>query len=335
MGKRITFNKTGYEPFIDFIKAYAIICVLLGHTFPYLHETGYSLWYGMQVPLFLLVQCFHCFKQDKPSLSIKKVVLRVLFPFLFIQILLLVIILCKGKDQNTNVILGNFIMYGGSGPGAYYPWIYLQFAILLPIVKPWFDKSSKSQIAIVSIAVCASLEIFSAIINLPDFVYRLLAARYIFLAYFGWVWVHDGIVINRKTLFLSFLSMIAIIYFDYYYVNTEPLFYNTSWRTHRWPCYYYVAILLTYLLYLIYHTNRIRCIERATKMLARCSYEIFLIQMAVIALCPSFNFIANTPARSITKFILIWWISIVGGYFFNIIYNKFTKSIIRHRDDKV
>ena len=329
MGKRITFNKTGYEPFIDFIKAYAIICVLLGHTFPYLHETGYSLWYGMQVPLFVLVQCFHCFKQERPSFSIKKVFWRVFLPFLFIQVFLLAIFFCKDKEHNINIVLGSFIMYGGKGPGAYYPWVYIQFAILLPIIKLWYDKGSKLQIAIVSIAVCAILEVFFAIINLPDFVYRLLAVRYFFLAYLGWIWVHDGIVINKKTLLLSFLSMLAIIYFDYCYVNTEPLFYNTSWRTHRWPCYFYVAILFTYILYLIYHTNRIRCIERTTKMLARCSYEIFLMQMAVIALCPNFKFIANPHARFVFRFILIWVISVVGGYFFNIIYNKFTKSIIK------
>lgn len=32
----ILLNKNGYEPFLDFLKAYAIIGVLLGHTIPYL-----------------------------------------------------------------------------------------------------------------------------------------------------------------------------------------------------------------------------------------------------------------------------------------------------------
>ena len=56
MNYTITFNKSGYDPLIDFIKAYAILCVLMGHTFPYLKASVDSLWYGMQVPLFVLVQ---------------------------------------------------------------------------------------------------------------------------------------------------------------------------------------------------------------------------------------------------------------------------------------
>lgn len=32
---KITLNKSDYEPFFDFIKAYAILCVLMGHTIPF------------------------------------------------------------------------------------------------------------------------------------------------------------------------------------------------------------------------------------------------------------------------------------------------------------
>jgi len=62
--KTVSFNKTGYDPFIDFIKAYAILCVLIGHTLPFTDYWGYGLWAGMQVPLFVLVQVFHGFKKD-------------------------------------------------------------------------------------------------------------------------------------------------------------------------------------------------------------------------------------------------------------------------------
>ena len=43
----ITFNKSGYDPFIDYIKAFAIICVLIGHTFPFPEYWGYRLFAGM------------------------------------------------------------------------------------------------------------------------------------------------------------------------------------------------------------------------------------------------------------------------------------------------
>ena len=84
---KITLNKSGYEPFFDFIKAYAILCVLMGHTIPFLKETGYSLWYGMQVPLFVLIQSFHALKKENYSFSIKKISKRIIYPFLLIQII--------------------------------------------------------------------------------------------------------------------------------------------------------------------------------------------------------------------------------------------------------
>ena len=87
MNYTVTFNKSGYEPFIDFIKAYAILCVLMGHTFPYLKASGYSLWYGMQVPLFILVQIFHVLKKENYSFSVKKMLKRIVCPFLFIQLI--------------------------------------------------------------------------------------------------------------------------------------------------------------------------------------------------------------------------------------------------------
>jgi len=67
----ITFNTKGYDGFIDFIKAYAIICVLIGHTLiPYLHDIGYCIWAGMQVPLFILVQSFHGYKKERYRLRV-------------------------------------------------------------------------------------------------------------------------------------------------------------------------------------------------------------------------------------------------------------------------
>lgn len=73
----ISFNTKGYDVFIDFIKAYAIMCVLFGHTFLWLDKVGYGVWAGMQVPLFILVQAFHWYKKDKPVINFVKILKRV------------------------------------------------------------------------------------------------------------------------------------------------------------------------------------------------------------------------------------------------------------------
>ena len=127
----VTFNTTSYDPFIDFIKAYAIICVLIGHTIPGITHVGYGLWAGMQVPLFILVQGFHGLKH-KPQLNIIKLFIRVILPFFIVQTFAIIFL----YDGN----LGNLLYYGGYGPGSYFPWIYIQFFLLMPLIYNLFNK---------------------------------------------------------------------------------------------------------------------------------------------------------------------------------------------------
>ena len=115
MQKIITFNKVGYAPFLDFIKAYAILAVLLGHTFPFLDETGYNLWYGMQVPLFILVQVFHVMKKTNYKLNVRKMLQRILLPFLIIQMIPLSYVLYH--TFNGNNLIFSYIFGGGTDRG--------------------------------------------------------------------------------------------------------------------------------------------------------------------------------------------------------------------------
>ena len=101
----ITFNKKGYDSFIDFIKAYAIICVLIGHTVPFIDYLGYGLWAGMQVPLFVLVQSFHFYKRDDTKIDIVKILKRVLFPFLFFSIITFLILLVIDEESCKLLIM--------------------------------------------------------------------------------------------------------------------------------------------------------------------------------------------------------------------------------------
>lgn len=337
----ITFNKSGYDPFIDYIKAFAIIFVLIGHTFPFLNYWAYGLWMGIQVPLFVLVQSFHCFKKEKASFHFVKTLWRVVVPFLVIQILLFAFSYVKNGDSDVVVVLKKFGISGGLGPGSYYPWVYLQIAILLPFVKKWIIKGKKWQIVLMSIIICESLEVVSAVTDLPDFIYRLLAIRYFFLFYFAWVWVKEGVTINKKTVLLSLLTLFVAIYFYYFSIDDEPFFYHTKWKCHRWPCYYYVAIGGIYLLHLIY--QRIKSYEfldKSIRLLAKSSYEIFLIQMAILVILPSVHSTTEilnsigigtpTYVRGILFFIkiaIVFIVSIWGGHFLHIMYNKFLKNL--------
>lgn len=140
--KTITFNKDGYDGFIDFIKAYSILCVLFAHTFPYLDKVAYSAWAGMQVPLFLMVQIFHGLKKEKAVLSICKVLKRVVVPFFIVQIITFFLALLFGV-YDRDLMIDKLIKGGGYGPGSYYPWLYLQVALLLPLFGLFLKKYEK------------------------------------------------------------------------------------------------------------------------------------------------------------------------------------------------
>lgn len=327
MQNLVSFKTVGHDPFIDFIKAYAIICVLIAHTLPaglgkYI---GSCLWLDMQVPLFVLIQSFHVLK--RPShFDVTKIIIRIIFPFLLAQAVIY-ILLHQFQDVSFSTMFDSIITGGGRGPGAYFPWIFIQLAIILPLMKPFLNRGNRTQQIIIAILFCESFEILFSFINLPDNIYRLLAIRYLFLVYLASIWVKEGIKINTRMNILSLLSLLSIVYFEYFSIDDEPLFFNTAWKFHRWPCYTYLAIWGGYLLNALYSKlHKVNLINSMCGLLAKASYEIFLIQMIVLDVWPKQS--DNSFFFLIFKRLLIYIICIVGGYWFFLSYRRLTKLLV-------
>lgn len=317
MERTVCLSTTGYDPFITFMKGYAILCVLLAHAIPNPDATGYVFWGGMQVPLFLLIQTFHSFKK-KPKFSLTKILKRVVLPFLLAQACVIAMV-CRDGDVSNQLKIS--VIGGGRGPGAYYFWIYLQFAILLPFVYPLLSKLKKSSLLILFLLVSEGCEVLSSVIAIPEPVYRLLCLRYLFLIYLGYEWVRQGIVINWKTLLLSVISIVTIVYFTYLDGSLEPVFFDTSWRYHRWICYFFVAYLFAYLISLFFVVvSKVNLLDNFFKILGESSWEIYVVQMAVFALF-SKSLLSFLPASIIT---ITWmFVTIALSIIFGILYHRF------------
>ena len=276
----LTFNEAGYDPFIDFLKAYSIVCVIIAHILPPRFNSLllFEVWGNMQVPMFVLIQVFHAYKKGvKPTLQWARIFKRVCLPFIAVQAVVIVFKALMGGG-------GNFLIYGGYGPGSYYPWVYLQLAIILVLIYPCLKRLSIKQALLLFLAISIGFELLFSFINLPDWLYRLLCVRYLFLIPLGMVWIEKGVVLNWSTIVLSVLSILAVLFFVFTSYNLEPLFFNTGWETHRWICYFYLPFLLTSGLYLIWrNVKKWTWIVSATKWTAARSYEIFLAQMAIFA----------------------------------------------------
>lgn len=327
----MTFNTKGYDGFIDFIKAYAILCVLFGHTFsPILDKVAYGVWAGMQVPLFILVQSFHSYKKDKATVNLAKILTRVVLPFVVFEAVTFCIAHFIGRvDRNT--LIYSILTGWGYGPGSYYPWVYVQVALLLPLFLILLKRVDKITALVIFLIVCEGTEILFSVVDLPNHIYRLLAARYILLFYLGWLWVKGGVRINWITIVLSIISLCFILFFEYSTVDKEPWFINAGFRFHRWPCYFFVAYGFTAMLHILWtKINQNGFFVRIIKILAAASYEIFLMQMTVIYLFhrTMLGFITNGVLRYSVWLLIVWTVSIIGGIILNRLMNHHKEKII-------
>ena len=333
MPKVITFNKTGYDPFIDFLKAYAIVFVVVAHSFPAAlwKYCLFQVWGDMQVPMFILIQVFHAYKKGyKPSINWQSMTKRIIIPFVIIQCLILLFRLVFSGQTSSDVLLST-LKAGGFGRGSYYFWIYLQMAFILVWIWPLIMKLTRKQLTLVFLLFSIGCEILFSVVNFPDSVYRLLAVRYLFLIPLAMIWVNEGVVLNFKRVFLSILSVSAVIFFCYTKYDLEPFFYNTAWSFHRWICYFYLPILLTWLLWKLYiyiyiYMKNNEKMMIVCKNIAKCSYEIYLVQMMVFIMLPGcVSFIHIDMVRIPLWMLLSLSFSIIGG----IVLNKILQRIYK------
>ena len=184
MKKSITFNTKGYDGFIDFIKAYAIFMVVFAHFTPSIAMPGYPIWGGVQVPLFIMVQAFHVYKQVPKDINWKKVFSRVIIPFAVLQTLVWILLKYLPIINSDYLDAAMLNGWGGYGPGSYYPWIYVQMLIIIPLVRPILERNSPIVSGIIFVLLSAAIELACGLSHLSAFVYSRLFGRYFFLIYF-------------------------------------------------------------------------------------------------------------------------------------------------------
>lgn len=271
---------------------------------------------GVQVPLFIIIQAFHFMKKPAPVLKVSCIFTRVLLPFVYVQLFIVFLLYCKQGFSGLVNIFEYFPVNGGYGQGDYYPIVYAQIALILPLFFKLTKKSNNSwRIMVLFIIICECFEILCSIIHIPDEIYRFMAFRYIFLIYFGWKWAKKGMVMDTLTVILSILSLLSVIWFEYLDGSCEPIFVNTAWKYHRWPCYFFTAELLVYgLNYIWRHMKKNELIVRAIQWLSNCSYDIFLAQMVAYVMFPIelFGSIPVALASSV-RFIVAFVFSLLFG----------------------
>ncbi|MBR4920164.1 MAG: acyltransferase family protein [Prevotella sp.] len=312
------FSKEGQDLSLDFVKGICILLVVMNHSIDEAacRTTLFWLWGFPAVPLFLLIQVFHSYKKGYGTirLNLMKILKRAVLPFLIVEILIFVCYFAMNPGISVHTKLMGSLYWGGRGPGSYYPLIYIQFAILLPLFKPMFRRFSVTWLGILFLLLSVGAELLCSLIDIPHWLYRLLFLRYIFLIYLGYLLVEKGIVMNAITLILSVVSLVAAYCFEIRGVDWSPWFFHTEdWRTFHWICYFYMAFLIFYFLCKFFYWLSVNSlIENVVCRLGTHSYAIYIFQLFYFStIAPSISDLLLYVGNPIVKTFLYIVISVV------------------------
>lgn len=337
MEHAVSLKRNGYDPFIDFLKGICIVFVLLNHCMPSSLQqyTLFSLWGGNAVPIFLLIQVFHSYKQGilSSKVNFSKLWNRIIKPFLLTEFIILFVCSLEAYFSNNSVpaFLSTAFYGGGRGPGSYYPWIYVQFAIILPLISFVFKKLNSWQLPIVFIIISQAFETISSLTNIPDWPYYSLSfVRYTFLFYLGYLMASDKVFINKYTLLLSILSLIITIVIVYFPINFSPIFRsNFFWKNCHWPCYIFIPYMLIGFYKILYEKLH-DGIVKFMVIVGKRSYEIFLFQLFYfMVIAPKFRILLKVLGNNyVEKFLYIIVSVLICILPFIYFYNKKTNKLL-------
>ncbi len=302
MKMTIHLRRKGYDPFFDFMKGLCILCVIWLHTMPKA-EAGAVFWGSQAVPLFLFMQVFHALKSGRirfPDWG--KLFRRIVWPYLATLAVIMVL---------TSFLRGKFRFNLRAGPGAYYPFVYIQFAVLIPLfawVARAFKDHSRTALLVLAFLAAVACELAASWLHPPTILWIYLCARYIFIIGLAVFWLDGRIRLTPWTLLLSLVSIFFLWLFRYAHFKCTPWFFDTTWNQCHWICYFYPAFLCPFLLGALYRKSH-KPIKKLLIALGKASYEIFLSQMAVIAVLAAL-FRAN---KSLAYILLAWTLSLGLG----------------------
>ena len=283
--RRIEFNKTGYDPQIDYIKGICILFVIWTHCISR-KELGYMLfpyWGDTAVPIFLLIQVFHYYKKgiNVRMPSAIKLWKRILRPFIIMIALMFLAQFFIYYDM-TNGSFSPSLYWDKRGPGSYYIFIYLELAFVIPLFAPLMRRLSVKWLFVVFVILSQIVEIVCSITHCPDHIYRIVFSRYIFLIFIGFFLATQGLEINKHSILGGIISMFFIYLFCYTDLDMEPLFCTSLslWPLCHWVCYIYIAYF--FLTFLKYTYNRLSVYNNFLAyimIIGKFSFEIYLFQI--------------------------------------------------------
>ena len=237
----------------DFLKGVAIVFVLLLHSLSrevlWFMHSNYSI--GQAVPLFILctfVLSFNSLFARKRYIKywfsknrVHTLFGKIIKPFLIVQFLLIMLLLLSGNSDKLISLIKN----AGFGPGSYYPWIYLQFWLLIPFLYGLFKNVGILWAGGIVLIISQMLQYACSVLEISEEIYRLLCFRYVFLSVLAYLVLKYSIKPIWNILF--FLIGVGYYVFLDMGVKFTPWLYN-SWMSQQLPAYFYTIVVFSLLI---------------------------------------------------------------------------------------
>lgn len=286
---------------INLIKAFAIISVVILHTWPReLVINSYSLFYFWQaVPIFLILMSLNSGTSIKrkgiisiPDLystpyfvsKFKRIVLPFIFTFIFALIIGLIASQIKGDSVITfskYTIVGKLPIVG---PGDYFIPLLFQYVLISPLLYYFYKKNNKITIGILFL-INIVFELTSDNI-LPHFsdagwLYAISLIRYLSALVLG-LWLVDNQDTKlRQQPVLMLGIVVSTLYLLYVMFLTDRGIYfssNFGWGTQNVLSFFYpVLLILLGIKYLPRNDNNL--VVKFFSSIGKMSYHIFLMQI--------------------------------------------------------
>lgn len=273
---------------IDIIKAFAIVSVILLHTFDgnLLLEFGAPFHIWQAVPIFMILQGFNNggsykrrnynkiddFKDRDFVVNKSK---RLLFPFLIFFIIQTAFLYFDTPNYFASENHLFRLFTGGRGPGSYFVPLTIQAQLIVPFMF-LAAKKSVSKMLMGSFAINLALEVFSLAINMNEELYRILIIRFIFALALGVglsLWGFERFK-NRKFYIASLISLIYIVgvmYFNWNFIMEK------YWHSQHIPGFLYPLFLIIFINSI--EMNEENKILQKSAEIGKASYHIFLAQL--------------------------------------------------------
>lgn len=316
---------------LDFIKGLATLSVILLHTVGsqnMLYEIYAFFHIWQAVPLFIFISYYLLFtkldKQSNISISsyfsatnFKKIIKKVVIPFAIIELLVIIVSEFFSLPMSALGIIRNL----GVGPGAYYPYVYIQLWLSAPFIFILLERSKWGGMVLFFTCIALNVIVYRYIPN--DRIYSCLLVRYLFIAFLAYQWCQG------KTKVCLLLSIVSIIYYFLiikYDISFSPWI-DSRWELQQLPAFFYTLLLFAFLYKS--HSYIYRIFGKTTKFvecLGRCSYEIFLLQMFFLVFFSYDNtfFVHLGLIGRILFVCMILFLSIVSAFIYKTAYEKFS-----------